>query len=159
MSLIMPQPCAHRIRVGMALEESNSWSFLPQLPSPCTSPRWKSYMTIGVAEGMANYCAPVEGRGSGRSTCAYIRRLPPEDIGLLTQPVDRAARFARVRVRYEFVTTLDDVESGASRHATKGIATPYPRLSNSFRADSRRAHWDAAGVGEVCIGRLSNTLW
>lgn len=39
-----------------------------------------------------------------------IRRLPPEDIGLLTQPVDPAAWLAYVRRRYGFVTELDDVE-------------------------------------------------
>lgn len=39
-----------------------------------------------------------------------IRRLPPEDIGLLTQPVDPAAWLSRVRVRYAFVTALDHEE-------------------------------------------------
>jgi len=43
-----------------------------------------------------------------------IRRLPSEDIGLLTQPVDPAAWLARVRVRYRFVTELDDVEIGVT---------------------------------------------
>ncbi len=41
-----------------------------------------------------------------------IRRLPSEDIGLLTQPVEPAVWLARVRARYAFVTTLDDVEKG-----------------------------------------------
>lgn len=41
-----------------------------------------------------------------------LRRLPPEDIGLLTQPVEPAAWLARVRARYGFVTALDDVEKG-----------------------------------------------
>jgi len=43
-----------------------------------------------------------------------IRRLPSEDIGLLTQPVDPAAWLARVRVQYRFVTELDDVEIGVT---------------------------------------------
>ena len=43
-----------------------------------------------------------------------IRRLPSEDIGLLAQPVDPAAWLARVRVRYRFVTELDDVEIGVT---------------------------------------------
>lgn len=41
-----------------------------------------------------------------------IRRLPSEDIGLLTQPVEPEAWLARVRARYGFVTALDDVEKG-----------------------------------------------
>ena len=36
-----------------------------------------------------------------------LRRLPPEDIGLLTQPVEPAVWLARVRERYAFVTDLD----------------------------------------------------
>jgi predicted nucleotidyltransferase component of viral defense system len=39
-----------------------------------------------------------------------VRRLPPEDIGLLTQPVEPAVWLARVRERYAFVTDLDDEE-------------------------------------------------
>ncbi len=39
-----------------------------------------------------------------------IRRLPPEDIGLLTQPVEPGVWLARVRNRYAFVTKLDDDE-------------------------------------------------
>jgi len=38
------------------------------------------------------------------------RRLPPEDIGLLTQPVDPVAWLARVRSRDAFVTLLHEVE-------------------------------------------------
>jgi predicted nucleotidyltransferase component of viral defense system len=38
------------------------------------------------------------------------RSLPPEDIGLLTRPIEPATWLARVRVRYAFVTALDDVE-------------------------------------------------
>jgi uncharacterized protein len=38
------------------------------------------------------------------------RRLPSEDIGLLTQPVDPAAWLDRVRDRYQFTTDLDDTE-------------------------------------------------
>jgi predicted nucleotidyltransferase component of viral defense system len=44
-----------------------------------------------------------------------VTRLPPEDIGLLTQPVDRNAWLARVRARYAFVTELDDDERRVSR--------------------------------------------
>lgn len=43
------------------------------------------------------------------------RRLPSEDIGLLTQPVDPVAWLARVRVRYDFVTHLDEVEQRVTR--------------------------------------------
>jgi len=39
-----------------------------------------------------------------------IRRLPPEDIGLLTQPVEPEVWLRRVRDRYAFVTELDDDE-------------------------------------------------
>jgi len=39
-----------------------------------------------------------------------IRRLPPEDIGLLTQPVEPEQWLAKVRDRYAFVTELDDDE-------------------------------------------------
>lgn len=38
------------------------------------------------------------------------RSLPPEDIGLLTRPVEPEVWLARVRARYEFVTALDEVE-------------------------------------------------
>ncbi|MFZ0173014.1 MAG: nucleotidyl transferase AbiEii/AbiGii toxin family protein [Acidimicrobiales bacterium] len=40
-----------------------------------------------------------------------LRRLPPEDIGLLTQPVDPRAWLAEVRERFAFVVDLDDEES------------------------------------------------
>ncbi|MDA8285820.1 MAG: nucleotidyl transferase AbiEii/AbiGii toxin family protein [Actinomycetota bacterium] len=40
-----------------------------------------------------------------------IRRMPPEDIGLLTQPVEPAVWLARVRDRYAFVTDLDGEEA------------------------------------------------
>ncbi len=39
-----------------------------------------------------------------------LRRLPPEDIGLLTQPVEPAVWLAMVRDRYAFVTDLDNDE-------------------------------------------------
>ena len=39
-----------------------------------------------------------------------VHRLPPEDIGLLTQPVDPAVWLTNVRERYAFVTDLDDQE-------------------------------------------------
>ena len=48
-----------------------------------------------------------------------LRRLPPEDIGLLTQPVEPAVWLAKVRERYAFVTALDDDE--------KRIAACNPR--------------------------------
>jgi len=44
-----------------------------------------------------------------------IRRLPSEDIGLLTHPVDPAAWLAAVRSRYAFVTALDPVERRIAR--------------------------------------------
>ena len=39
-----------------------------------------------------------------------LRRLPPEDIGLLTQPVEPEVWLERVRDRYAFVIELDDDE-------------------------------------------------
>lgn len=39
-----------------------------------------------------------------------LRRLPPEGIGLLTQPVKPTVWLERVRERYAFVTNLDDDE-------------------------------------------------
>lgn len=44
-----------------------------------------------------------------------VTRLPPEDIGLLTQPVKPKAWFAAVRTRYQFVTALDDLERELAR--------------------------------------------
>jgi predicted nucleotidyltransferase component of viral defense system len=44
-----------------------------------------------------------------------LRQLPPEDIGLLTQPVEPAVWLARVRDRYAFVTDLDDVQRQIAR--------------------------------------------
>jgi uncharacterized protein len=43
------------------------------------------------------------------------RRLPPEDIGLLTQPVHPVTWLARVRSRYAFVIPLDEVEKRVAR--------------------------------------------
>jgi len=43
------------------------------------------------------------------------RRLPPEDIGLLTHPVDPVTWLARVRARYGFVTRLDETERRVAR--------------------------------------------
>jgi predicted nucleotidyltransferase component of viral defense system len=43
------------------------------------------------------------------------RRLPSEDIGLLTQPVDPVTWLARVRSRYAFVISLDEVEKRVAR--------------------------------------------
>lgn len=42
-------------------------------------------------------------------------RLPPEDIGLLTQPVEPSRWLAAVRDRYAFVADLDQVEARAAR--------------------------------------------
>ena len=39
-----------------------------------------------------------------------VRKLPPEDIGLLTQPVDPEAWMRTIRTRYAFVTALDEDE-------------------------------------------------
>jgi predicted nucleotidyltransferase component of viral defense system len=44
-----------------------------------------------------------------------VRRLPAEDIGLLTQPVDPVAWLARVRARYAFLTKLDNPEERVAR--------------------------------------------
>ncbi|MEX0832421.1 MAG: nucleotidyl transferase AbiEii/AbiGii toxin family protein [Actinomycetota bacterium] len=43
------------------------------------------------------------------------RRLPPEDIGLLTQPVDPVAWLATVRTRFAFVTQFDEAEQRVAR--------------------------------------------
>jgi len=61
-----------------------------------------------------------------------IRQLPPEDIGLLTQPVDPAAWLARVRTRYGFVTALDDVEKRVA------ACNPGDRYSVSRLVDELR---------------------
>ncbi len=61
-----------------------------------------------------------------------IRQLPPEDIGLLTQPVDPAAWLARVRTRYGFVTALDNVEKGVA------ACNPGDRYSVSRLVDELR---------------------
>jgi len=42
-------------------------------------------------------------------------RLPPEDIGLLTQPVEPSRWLAAVRDRYAFVVDLDQMETRAAR--------------------------------------------
>ena len=44
-----------------------------------------------------------------------VRRLPPEDIGLLTQPIDPTAWLQFVRQRYAFVVDLDAVEKRIAR--------------------------------------------
>jgi hypothetical protein len=44
-----------------------------------------------------------------------LRQLPPEDIGLLTHPVEPAVWLARVRNRYAFVTELDDAQRQIAR--------------------------------------------
>ncbi len=61
-----------------------------------------------------------------------IRQLPPEDIGLLTQPDDPAAWLARVRTRYGFVTALDNVEKGVA------ACNPGDRYSVSRLVDELR---------------------
>jgi len=46
---------------------------------------------------------------------ADARSLPPEDIGLLTRPIEPEAWLANVRARYAFVTALDDLEQRVAR--------------------------------------------
>jgi hypothetical protein len=43
------------------------------------------------------------------------RSLPPEDIGLLTRPVEPEVWLANVRARYAFVTALDEAEHRLAR--------------------------------------------
>jgi hypothetical protein len=43
------------------------------------------------------------------------RSLPPEDIGLLTRPVEPDKWLASMRARYAFVTALDDIEQQVAR--------------------------------------------
>jgi uncharacterized protein len=43
------------------------------------------------------------------------KSLPPEDIGLLTRPVEPEAWLSNVRARYAFVTALDDTEQRVAR--------------------------------------------
>lgn len=43
------------------------------------------------------------------------RSLPPEDIGLLTQPVEPEVWLRSVRARYAFVAALDEVEARVAR--------------------------------------------
>ncbi len=47
-----------------------------------------------------------------------VRRLPQEDIGLLTQPVDPTAWLQFVRQRYAFVVVLDEYEKRIARCAS-----------------------------------------
>ncbi len=42
-------------------------------------------------------------------------KLPPEDIGLLTQPVEPGRGLAAVRARYAFVADLDQAETMVAR--------------------------------------------
>ena len=44
-----------------------------------------------------------------------VRRMPSEDIGLLTQPVQPAIWLANLRTRYAFVTHLDEEEERIAR--------------------------------------------
>jgi len=46
---------------------------------------------------------------------ADASNLPPEEIGLLTQPVEPAKWLAHVRARYRFLMDLDDTEQRAAR--------------------------------------------
>lgn len=46
---------------------------------------------------------------------ADARSLPPEDVGLLTRPVEPEVWLTNVRARYLFVTALDDVEQRVAR--------------------------------------------
>ncbi len=50
----------------------------------------------------------VETRAAASSKDA--KSLPPEDIGLLTRPVEPAIWLSKVRARYAFVTALDETE-------------------------------------------------
>lgn len=43
------------------------------------------------------------------------KSLPPEDIGLLTRPVEPEIWFSNVRGRYALVTALDDTEQRVAR--------------------------------------------
>ncbi len=43
------------------------------------------------------------------------RSLPPEDIGLLTRPVEPEVWLANVRARYAFVKALDEVEQRVAK--------------------------------------------
>jgi hypothetical protein len=43
------------------------------------------------------------------------KSLPPEDIGLLTRPVEPEIRLSNVRACYAFVTALDDAEQRVAR--------------------------------------------
>jgi predicted nucleotidyltransferase component of viral defense system len=61
-----------------------------------------------------------------------LRRMPSEDIGLLTQPVEPEVWLARVGERYGFVTALDDVEKGVvacnpgDRYAVSQLVAALP---------------------------------
>ena len=60
-----------------------------------------------------------------------VAKLPPEDIGLLTQPVEPARWLTAVRHRYMFVTQLDADETTIA-HCSPGDRWPVQQLLNSL---------------------------
>jgi uncharacterized protein len=66
---------------------------------------------------------------------AEARSLPPEDIGLLTRPVEPEAWLANVRARYAFVTALDDTERRVAR-CSPGDRYEVSRLVLALTGDS-----------------------
>jgi predicted nucleotidyltransferase component of viral defense system len=77
-----------------------------------------------------------------------VRRLPPEDIGLLTQPVEPTVWLAHVRARYGFVTDLDDederIAAWARCRVTELVGVPPSQLG--LDADRLKIPVHVAGV-------------
>jgi predicted nucleotidyltransferase component of viral defense system len=65
------------------------------------------------------------------------RSLPPEDIGLLTRPVQPELWLTNVRRRYKFVTALDDAESRVAG-CNKGDRHAVAQLVRALREPSAR---------------------
>ncbi|HTU38273.1 MAG TPA: nucleotidyl transferase AbiEii/AbiGii toxin family protein [Acidimicrobiales bacterium] len=69
-------------------------------------------------------------------------RMPSEDIGLLTRPVEPAKWMAHIRTRYVFVTNLDDEERSIAR-CNPGDSYKVSRLVEALREWSRG--WVSSG--------------
>jgi predicted nucleotidyltransferase component of viral defense system len=62
-----------------------------------------------------------------------VSKLPPEDIGLLTQPVEPSRWLPAVRARYAFVTALDPTEAEVA-HCNPGDRWKVQPLTDALPA-------------------------
>ena len=67
-----------------------------------------------------------------------MNRLPPEDIGLLTQPVEPAAWFARRPARFRFITQLEEEELLVA-HCNPGDRYAVSQLVETLKEAGLRA--------------------